>query len=1435
MNNERLNQIEEIYHAALQIPLGKREAFFDKTCGTNVELRREVESLLSFEKTSDSFLDNSPKSIIAEIFHEESNLIGKQINQYKILSLLGEGGMGAVYLAQDAKLLRNVALKILPAEMVSEENRVQRFIHEARSASALNHPHILTIYDIGAVENLNYIAMEFVDGVTFHDLIYRGKTDLKTLLKYLAQTAEGLSKAHVAGIVHRDLKPENVMISSDGYAKILDFGLAKLVENDGILGQAQQHQSIKGVIMGTLGYMSPEQAQGKAEIDQRSDIFSFGCILYETLSRKKPFAADTTVDALYRIIHAEPAPLNVSPELQEIVAKCLKKSPDERFQTITEVIELLKKADVKTDEVAAFDEKTLFFESPKVTNAISKSFSEQRRQATILFAEFSVLNEMLEEFDPEEASEILGDLQSRLNKIVENGGGKIEKRLSDTFVALWGTSAISEDDPERATRTALNLQKEAEEFARSIQHSVFSIHHFLKIGISTGTILLGKSSDTGEFMTTGAAINTAKRLQQNAPPGKILISRETYRHIRGVFDVEIFELEQDIRRKNEKTEVYSVKNAKPRAFRLGRRGVEGIETRLVGRKNELERMLDALETVFEDGEMQAVSIIGEAGLGKSRLLFEFRDCVELMSEKVRVFNARATETMRDLPYSLVRDLFSFRFEILDDDSPEVAREKLVTGFLKLIENSEFKTSDAEMKIHFIGQLIGFDFSESLHIKGILDDLQQLQTRALLYAGQFFSAISAEIPTVIYLDDLHWADDKSLGFFDYLARNCADAPILILEFARPILFEHRPHWGEGQTNRTRLNLTPLTKRESRALIEDILQKMPQGVPPNLQDLIVSNAEGNPFYVEELIKMFIDRRAIIAHSDEWTLDESRLGEAEVPATLNGVLQARLDKLTVWEKTILQQASVIGREFWDKAVENFGAEINVSAVLESLRRKELLYRHETSAFSGTNEYLFKHALLRDATYETVLLGERRKWHEKTANWLIETSGERADEYAATIAAHYEKNQNLGQTAEWFGRAGNQASKTYAAESAVLYFQKALQFAEKSEISPEQKMDWQKGLGMALWSQAKFTEGIKAHREMLKIAETLEDKVAQTEALYAISAYQLEKGENRAALESAVEAVRIAREAGDSESARLALSSVLYRQGRATLSLGNYEKAIEIGEEGLQIAEAYGEHSNTEKAFCFHLLAGANMFLGNYEKAVFYGENEVYLREKKGDKRALAQALNVLGEIMRLQGNGEKAAVHYDEALTISREIGNKNIEILTLSNMGGALLIAEEFEKAENLLQKVTEMIGDSGHFILPETLRFLAEVLNGQNKNAEALDAARKSLKLSQAAENQENIAFAWRVLGLIAANSDEDLTINAELLNASQCFDKALQIFAETKMEAETARTLRDFALYENKLGNLKKARKMLDEAKEIFTRLEMPLEIERCSDSLSKG
>src|SRR5205807_10461876 len=277
-----------------------------------------------------------------------------RIDRYEIRSLLGKGGMGEVYLAEDLRLHRKIALKILPAEVAADRDRMRRFEQEATAAAALNHPHIAHIYEIGQSEGTHFIVIEHIDGDTLRDKIHRDKAPLQKLLKYLTQVAEGLTKAHAAGIVHRDLKPDNIMITRDNYAKILDFGLAKLVEPQGqklereggsseVATAMMLHHSIPGTILGTVGYMSPEQAQGRTgEIDHRSDIFSFGCLLFEAATGRKAFEGKDTLDSLHNIVHA-PTPvikdLNpVAPDdLQRIVRRCLAKDPDKRYQSIKEV------------------------------------------------------------------------------------------------------------------------------------------------------------------------------------------------------------------------------------------------------------------------------------------------------------------------------------------------------------------------------------------------------------------------------------------------------------------------------------------------------------------------------------------------------------------------------------------------------------------------------------------------------------------------------------------------------------------------------------------------------------------------------------------------------------------------------------------------------------------------------------------------------------------------------------------------------------------------------------------------------------------------------------------------------------------------------------------------------------------------------------------
>src|SRR5574338_791427 len=311
-----------------------------------------------------------------------------QLGRYEIRSLLGAGGMGEVYLAQDTSLNRRVALKVLPADVASNQDRMRRFKQEATSAASLNHPNIAHIYEIGQSDDLNFIAMEYVDGTTLRDKIHKAHEDLSKLLRSLQHVAEGLAKAHAAGIIHRDLKPDNIMITSDGHAKILDFGLAKLIEpattTDSIPSGEdptilQQH-STPGLVLGTLGYMSPEQAQGKTkDIDHRADIFSFGCILLEAITGQRPFTGKDQIEVLNKVIR-EPAPLvttlnpNVPADLQRIVRRCLAKDPDERYQNIKDVAIELKEVRREFQD----------FESarPPVSSAVSEARTIWKSETT---------------------------------------------------------------------------------------------------------------------------------------------------------------------------------------------------------------------------------------------------------------------------------------------------------------------------------------------------------------------------------------------------------------------------------------------------------------------------------------------------------------------------------------------------------------------------------------------------------------------------------------------------------------------------------------------------------------------------------------------------------------------------------------------------------------------------------------------------------------------------------------------------------------------------------------------------------------------------------------------------------------------------------------------------------------------------------------------
>jgi eukaryotic-like serine/threonine-protein kinase len=348
VNAERWQKIETIYHAALTRPAEQRNAYVIEACAGDNELCTEVQMLIARHEESGSFIDTPVFDLGVRALAEQAALsAGKTVGHYVILDIIGRGGMGEVYLARDPRLGRKVALKLLPVELKSDRDRVQRFRQEARAASAVSHPNIAHVYDVGEADGRFYTAIEYVDGVSLRQLIVEGKIDTQHALDIAIQVAEALAAAHAAGVVHRDIKPENVMVRHDGYVKVLDFGLAKLTEQQKptVSGEADTVQMVQtqaGVLMGTATYMSPEQARG-LEVDARTDIWSLGVVLYEMIAARAPFDGDSISDVIAAILRTEPPQLNglsleQPDELQRIVNKSLRKNREERYQTTKDLI-----------------------------------------------------------------------------------------------------------------------------------------------------------------------------------------------------------------------------------------------------------------------------------------------------------------------------------------------------------------------------------------------------------------------------------------------------------------------------------------------------------------------------------------------------------------------------------------------------------------------------------------------------------------------------------------------------------------------------------------------------------------------------------------------------------------------------------------------------------------------------------------------------------------------------------------------------------------------------------------------------------------------------------------------------------------------------------------------------------------------------------------
>jgi len=948
------------------------------------------------------------------------------------------------------------------------------------------------------------------------------------------------------------------------------------------------------------------------------------------------------------------------------------------------------------------------------------------KHVSVLFLDVVGSTALASQLDAEDLQAVVDGLLTRCTAVVEAHRGRVLQYAGDSLLAVFGAERTEEDDAERAVRAGLALLAEGRlEGARVLQrhgHAGFDV----RVGVHSGGVLLGGGVDT-EGSIRGVTVHIAARMEQTAPSGGLRISRETYRQVRGMFEVRP-EAPMAIKGVDELVTTYLVLRPQARTFDAESRGIEGVGTPLVGRDAELATLRNEFARAFAERRLVVVTMIGEGGVGKSRLRREFEATLQAGAQPFDLFRGRAHPQTRSQPYGLLRDIVARRLQIADDDTMEAAKAKLESGVGAFFEAGEDASTSAA-DTHLLGHLIGLDYRTSPHLSGIRDEARQIRQRAFHAAAQWLrrTGMRSGVPSLLLLEDLHWADEGSLDFLQHVVQANADVSMLMLALARPELLERRADWP-GTADARRIELAPLERSASRSLATELLKHLP-APPEALLDLVTRIAEGNPFYMEELIKMLVDEGAIEARADGWALHADRLAALRVPPTLAGVLQARLDALAPDEKRALQQASVIGVVFWDQAL----AAIDAAApqALPGAVQRRLVEPHQDTLLEGSNEFAFKHQLLHDVAYTTVLRQLRRLYHARVANWLARLGGAHAGELMGVIAEHHAKAGDDAQAAEYFARAASYAAERHASEAVLAHVASALALSGSTD---DAALCWRllEVRERTLDLIGRRAEQLADIERLERLAEAIDDDLRRAEAAWRRSDFSIRTGDFRAGEAAARGAIAYAELAGATALRLRALHRLVY----ALTHRGDLAQADALVRTGLAEVRALGLRA-LESMFLNAMVVVAAAH-NDHPACLALAREQLPINRELGDRRAEATTLSNLGALLTVFGAWAQASEHLEAALRLARSLGDRVLEMNTLTQItqlsgerGDTRLALESAQAALVIARTIRNPYGEGVTFYCLGCV----ELARGD------LDAAEVAFKAAHAIATQLGMPFA----------------------------------------------------------------------------------------------
>ncbi len=931
---------------------------------------------------------------------------------------------------------------------------------------------------------------------------------------------------------------------------------------------------------------------------------------------------------------------------------------------------------------------------------------KERKYATALFADLVGSTTLAEKEDPEVVQAVVGRTFDRLAQEVRRFEGLLEKFMGDAVLAVFGVPKAHEDDAERAVRAALEMHAVLSELNRSFA-SEGKPRLQMRIGLEAGEVLvdLERASGPRDRMLTGDAVNTAARLQTAAEPGHIVVGPAVYASTKDV--IEYRELEPlTLKGKAEPVPAWRALRIKART--RGERPKLGLEARLIGRDEELAVLKQTLRRVETEGRPTLVTIVGPAGVGKSRLVSELERYVEGLPQIVYWRRGRCL-AYGNISYSAFADAIKAQCEIFDDDTAEIAAKKADAAVRELFGDDSVTPQ--------IRALVGAREPRSISREDLFDAWRR-----------FLERMAARYPLVVGLDDIHWADGGMLDLVEHVA-DWAQGPIMVLATARSELFESRPTWGGGKRNAASIYLDPLSEAEGEEMLDDLL---PGNLTAELKATIVERSEGNPLYVEEIVRKLIDDGVLRATEASRWETALPVAEVELPRSIQGLIAARLDGLPEDEKAVLQDAAVVGRVFWVGTVAELSGRSpqEVRDAVGRLRVKELVLPHDPSSFSDELEFSFRHNLIRDGAYDSLPKSLRADKHAGVARWAERRAGDRADEIAELIATHQLEAlrylDELGETGErrlelersafaWTRAAGERTAAIWQRSEATRWFREAERLADAIDLSPGERVGLVRAHVDASWGTDPITETERVVRRALETYEAIGDLVGVGWSHARLVVPLLMQGRDEECEREGREGVATLEPLGEREELADALHRLgwyLWRRGRGaeaepllrravevaarvesplvhaesiqTLAVciaqtGRSAEALESIEESYRLAKEVGEFSNLMRC-CNNLPSTLADLASDYPRA------ETVLREGlEFAQRARAAShegwlVGTIGDVVFRLGRLEEAEANQRRALELAEEIGDEPLKGMRLTALAAVLLFRGKVEEAD-----------------------------------------------------------------------------------------------------------------------------------------------------------